>query len=83
MRSLTPVKLKRPAGRPLKCVSSKNEDFHCELEKNLDFSKIKKNATIKPHLLGEIVSKMKKIYTTFFALLALRAYANYVDRFND
>ena len=26
----------RPAGRPTKCVSSKNEDFNCELEKNRD-----------------------------------------------
>ena len=39
----------RLAGRPLKCVSSKNEDFHCELQKNCDFLKIKKNAT-KSHI---------------------------------
>ena len=37
----------------------------------------------KPHLLGEIVSKMKKIYTTFCVLLALRSYTNYVNRLND
>ena len=38
------------AGRPLKCVSSKNEDFNCELEKNRDLLKIKKGAT-KSHIL--------------------------------
>ena len=32
----------RPAGRPTKCVSSKNEDFNCELEKKRDFLKIEK-----------------------------------------
>ena len=47
----------------LKCVSSKNEDFYRELEK-IGMLKIKKKHE-KPHLLGEIVSKMKKIFTTF------------------
>ena len=39
----------RPAGRPTKCVSSKNEDFYREFEKKRDFLKIEKNAT-KSHI---------------------------------
>ena len=39
----------QPAGRPTKCVSSKNEDFNCEFEKKGDFLKIEKNAT-KSHI---------------------------------
>ena len=38
------------AGRPTKCVSLKNEDFHCEIEKNVIFLlKIKKKA-MKSHI---------------------------------
>ena len=48
------------AGRPTKCVSSENEDLHCELEKNRDFLKIRKNATKSHNCKVKSFQKWKK-----------------------
>ena len=69
------------AGRPLKCVSSKNEDCYCDLEKNRDILKIKENAT-KSHISNvKSFQKWKNLYD-IFCVTALRTYTNYVNRFN-
>ena len=47
--------------RPLKCVSSKNEDLDWDVEKNRDILKIKKNTT-KSHIYKvKSFQKWKKI----------------------
>ena len=74
----------RPAGRPSAKVRILEKwRFTPWLRKKLGFFENWKKCHKKPDLLGEIVSKMKKIYTTFFALLALRSNTNYVSCFDD
>ena len=60
------------AGRPPKCVCSKNEDLQAKIGENRHFLEIEKNDQKSGISWGVSVRKKGKFYTTFFALLALR-----------
>ena len=58
-----------------------NEDLDLDVEKNRDISKIKKMP--KKHIYQVKSFQKWKKSRTFLVSLALRAYTNYVNRFND
>ena len=57
----------RSASRSLKCVTSKNEDFHSERENNEIFWKFKQMSQ-KVAFVGWTRLRIRKLYTTFCAL---------------
>ena len=81
MCSFIRVILKRPAGRPPKCVCSKNEDLQAKIGEKSIFFENWKNAPKSSISWGVSVPKMEKFYTTFFALPTLRPMSDILTTF--